>query len=121
MCDILTPTGGSVSPKVGLLLNERILNMSPYLVPTLHEQFMVDLDWLKKEEPNDFSKFAFEHVLVLSKIYQDVEGEKGQESGKKLKPQQRNLEEFVFQKFEDKNMIQKSLVHFRFEGMSQKN
>jgi len=36
---------------VGLLLNERILNLTPQVVPTLHEQLIEDLKWLKKENP----------------------------------------------------------------------
>lgn len=53
--------------KVGLLINERMLNLSPQLIPTLHGQLCEDVNWIRQENSEDSKFFDIRYLLVLSK------------------------------------------------------
>lgn len=53
--------------KIGLLINERMLNLSPQLVPTLHAQVCEDVNWVQNENNEDSNSFKLKYLLVLSK------------------------------------------------------
>lgn len=57
---------------VGLFVNERILNLSPYIVPTLHDQLRQDIEWLMKEHPDEAVNYKFDYLLVLTKVYKQL-------------------------------------------------
>jgi len=53
--------------KVGLLINERMINLSPQLVPTLHSQLCEDIAWIQEQNNEDSEAFKLKYVLCLSK------------------------------------------------------
>jgi len=55
--------------KVGLLINERMINLSPQLVPTLHGQLCEDVNWVQNENNEDSAAFRLKYVLCLSKYF----------------------------------------------------
>lgn len=56
--------------KIGLLLNERMINLSPQLVPHLHTQVQEDLKWLKQEDAMIYKNYEFDYILILSSCAQ---------------------------------------------------
>lgn len=80
-----------------MLINERILNCSPFIVPTLHTQFLEDLKWVKEDDPEEGSKYNFDYLLVVSKVF------KANKFDKTTKKHKSNnvLDEYIYQKFED--------------------
>ncbi len=57
----------SQTGKIGLLINERMINLAPQLVPTLHAQLCEDVDWILKENNEDSPAFNLKYILCLSK------------------------------------------------------
>ena len=53
--------------QIGLLINERMINLSPQLVPTLHNQLCQDINWIKEQKNEDTPAFNFKYILCLSK------------------------------------------------------
>jgi len=53
--------------KIGLLINERMLNLPPQLIPTLHNQLCEDIKWIKEQNDEDSKVFDLRYLLVLSK------------------------------------------------------
>lgn len=51
---------------IGLFINERIVNLSPKLVPILHKQLIEDINWIKSESKG-ITKFNFDYILCISK------------------------------------------------------
>uniref|UniRef100_A0A7S3FTD8 Uncharacterized protein n=1 Tax=Strombidium rassoulzadegani TaxID=1082188 RepID=A0A7S3FTD8_9SPIT len=65
------------SKKVGLLVNERLVNIPPNVVPPLHEQLPGDLDFTKEQEDiEDPAEFDYDYLVVISKftVPLDVQG-----------------------------------------------
>jgi protein BCP1 len=50
--------------KTGLLLNERIVNLSPQLIPILHGQILEDLKWAGNE---GMGEYQFDYIVCLTK------------------------------------------------------
>ena len=50
--------------KVGLLLNERIVNLSPQLIPILHGQVLEDIKWAEEEGRGEYK---FDFIICLTK------------------------------------------------------
>jgi len=99
--------------KVGLLINERMINLSPQLVPTLHGQLCEDVNWIQNEKTEDSALFNLKYILVLSKCYKEPKAPK-----KKVKS---DYESLIYQKFEDFVFLQKALFRFTFTAKSSKN
>ncbi|CAD8066101.1 unnamed protein product [Paramecium sonneborni] len=101
--------------KVGLFINERILNLAPQLIPILHNQLREDINWLQKEDPNN-SLTNLDYLLVITKCFKDNDQQKQTQ-----KKSTSDLNDLIFQKFEDYIFLQKSFVSFRFlsEGSKQ--
>jgi len=53
--------------KVGLVINERMINLSPQLVPTLHNQLLEDIKWVIQENGEEAALFDLKYLLFLSK------------------------------------------------------
>jgi len=99
--------------KVGLLINERMINLSPQLVPTLHGQLCEDVNWVQNENNEDSAAFRLKYVLCLSKSYKEPKSQK-----KKIKS---DFESLIYQKFEDFVFLQKAQFRFTFTAKSSKN
>ncbi|CAD8072877.1 unnamed protein product [Paramecium primaurelia] len=101
--------------KIGLFINERILNLAPQLVPILHNQLKEDINWLQKEDPSN-SLTNLDYLLVITKSFKDNDQQKQTQ-----KKSTTDLNDLIFQKFEDFVFLQKSVVSFRFlsEGSKQ--
>ena len=57
------------SKNVGLLVNERLINMPPDLVPNLHSQIPEDLSFTRKcEEITEPREFIYDYLLIISKF-----------------------------------------------------
>jgi hypothetical protein len=53
--------------KVGLVINERMINLSPQLVPTLHNQLCEDIKWNIQENTEEAPLFDLKYLLFFSK------------------------------------------------------
>ena len=57
---------------VGLLVNERLVNMPVDVVPNLHEQLPADLEFtMKQDDITNPKEFKYDYILVLSKFSVD--------------------------------------------------
>jgi len=101
--------------KIGLLINERMINLPPQLVPTLHNQLCEDVKWVKEQNNEDSQAFNLRYILVLSKCYKDSQ------QPKKRTKTMNTFEDYIFQKFEDFVFLQKALYKFSFSASSTKN
>ncbi|CAK64251.1 unnamed protein product (macronuclear) [Paramecium tetraurelia] len=101
--------------KIGLFINERILNLAPQLVPILHNQLKEDINWLQKEDPSN-PLTNLDYLLVITKCFKDNDQQKQTQ-----KKSTSDLNDLIFQKFEDYVFLEKSVVSFRFlsEGSKQ--
>jgi len=99
--------------KIGLLINERMLNLPPQLIPTLHNQLCEDIKWIKEQNDEDSKVFDLRYLLVLSKCYKEAKQPK-----KRVKA---TFEDYIYQKFEDYAFLGKSLYKFTFSASSSKN
>jgi len=54
---------------VGLLLNERLVNMTPMVVPQMHQQVKDDLEFTKQQDDiEDPKEFDYDYFLVISRF-----------------------------------------------------
>jgi hypothetical protein len=54
---------------VGLLINERLVNIPPLAVPGMHTQLPDDLEFTKKQDDiSDPKEFNYDYLLVISKF-----------------------------------------------------
>ena len=54
---------------VGLLVNERLVNMPPTVVPNLHTELPLDLAFTKEQDDiKDPKEFDYDYLLVLTKF-----------------------------------------------------
>lgn len=54
---------------VGLLVNERLINMPPTIVPDLHGQLPDDLEFTKEQDDiEEPAEFDYDYLLVLTKF-----------------------------------------------------
>ncbi|KAJ1805868.1 Mss4p nuclear export, partial [Coemansia sp. RSA 2599] len=60
-----------LAANVGLVLNERIINMPPQIVPPMFRMLMEELGWAKEDgKPVDF-----DYYLVMAPMYRETEAE----------------------------------------------
>lgn len=104
------PTGS----KVGLLVSERFINMPHQTVPPLYNM-------LQREMSLAGEAFAFTHILVLSKVYTEVEStldvEDDRPQKKKHKAQSRSADEMFYFHPEDEVLEKHAItaVSYDFE------
>jgi len=102
--------------KIVLLLNERVVNLSPQLVPMLHDQVVKDLESIALNNFPEAPYFNFDYVLVLSRCFKDMK----KPTGKKIKSGF-VYEDYSFPKFEDFEFLKNSEISFTFPSRSTKN
>eukprot|EP01121_Diplochlamys_sp_Union-15-3_P005920 TRINITY_DN1627_c0_g1_i2.p1 TRINITY_DN1627_c0_g1~~TRINITY_DN1627_c0_g1_i2.p1 ORF type:complete len:272 (+),score=52.45 TRINITY_DN1627_c0_g1_i2:79-894(+) len=76
-------------PRVGLIVNERMLNVPPQLAPHLHKCLYEEVDWALE----DGKPFKFDNLIMLTCFYEELAGNPKQKKQK--------LEEIFFHKVED--------------------
>mmetsp|Transcript_28403 Transcript_28403/g.27355 ORF Transcript_28403/g.27355 Transcript_28403/m.27355 type:complete len:96 (+) Transcript_28403:40-327(+) len=76
---------------VGLLLNERLINLPLKLVPSLHSSLPEDLKFTKKQDDiQDQREFDYEYLLVISRFtVPNTPGPKNLQDKKKKKGNKR--------------------------------
>ncbi|EAS06153.1 p21-carboxy-terminal region-binding protein (macronuclear) [Tetrahymena thermophila SB210] len=107
--------------KVGLLINERIINVAPQAVPVLHTQLQEDYKWFKQNHQKEFKEnFDFEYLLCITRCAKEVKGTQDPQQGqKKLKKEE--LDEYLYPKFEDFLLLEKAEIKFFFEAAQSKS
>ncbi|KAL4482584.1 hypothetical protein ABPG72_005827 [Tetrahymena utriculariae] len=107
--------------KVGLLINERIINVAPQAVPVLHTQLQEDYKWLKQNHQNEFEEnFDFEYLLCITRCAKEVMGAQDPQQGQK-KIKKEELEQYLYPKFEDFLLLEKAEIKFFFEAAQSKS
>jgi len=99
--------------KIGIVINERVLNLSPQLIPTLHSQLCEDIKWVLQEHQQNAQIYDFKYLLFLSKCYKEVK--------RSIKKKQLEYDDYIYQKFEDFAFLQKAPMKFLFEAHSSKS
>ncbi|KAG5420780.1 BCP1 [Candida metapsilosis] len=91
------------SPRVGLIVSERLINMPIEVVPPLYR--MLSEEMQKADNAND--RFNFDYYLIISKVYQLVDAvekddnDEDQSRGKKRKANEQKSAEFDYFHLED--------------------
>ena len=98
------------NPKLGLIINERAINLPMELIPPLINLCVSDIDKYNVENPSD-NKY---HLDVLLNITKYVLCQSQGKSHKRAKIE-KTVEDTVFYKFEDEEIINKSLVNFSYK------
>jgi BCCIP len=57
----------SETDKIGVYINERMLNLPPYLVPHLHNQICEDIKWVIQENQPEAPQFDLKYMLFMTK------------------------------------------------------
>ncbi|KAJ9049169.1 Mss4p nuclear export [Entomophthora muscae] len=71
---------------IGLLLNERLINMPVQLIPPMYKMLSEELQWaIDDKEP-----YNFEYFLLLSKTYREVAPQETAEGGQSEIPQKKS-------------------------------
>ncbi|GAB9464085.1 Bccip family protein [Globisporangium polare] len=103
---------------VGLLVNERMVNLPYQLVPAIHSALHEDIEWaIENEETEELrNSYKFDYFLVLSSCSVEKSGAAsgGKGKGKKAKTQYKQTAKF-FHNFEDEFLEQEADVAFSFE------
>eukprot|EP01016_Furgasonia_blochmanni_P021840 TRINITY_DN2397_c0_g2_i1.p1 TRINITY_DN2397_c0_g2~~TRINITY_DN2397_c0_g2_i1.p1 ORF type:complete len:333 (+),score=72.94 TRINITY_DN2397_c0_g2_i1:106-1104(+) len=101
--------------KIGLLVNERIINLPPKCVPVLHNQVVEDLKWvMEQNDEEERMYFNLDYLLCVTKVFKNIEVK-----SKKVKGAL-NLEEYVYQKFEDNKFAEAADYVYVFEAKTSK-
>jgi len=96
---------------IAVLLNERVLNLPPKLVPSIHQLVLEALEWTNQQDDvENPSDYKFDYVLFMTKAYKEW---KGQEKTKKKSKSGLN-ETILFYKYEDQILSNESVIKFIF-------
>jgi len=101
---------------IGLLINERLVNLSPKLVPVLHKQLCEDIAYVKTQNYPEAELFKLKYVIGISKCFKDIKTVK-----KKVKTTGYDLKEYMYPKFEDYEFMSNAEFSFLFEANTSKN
>jgi hypothetical protein len=93
---------------VGLLLNERLINLPFVLVPELHQSLPEDIRFTKKQDDiEDPKEFDYHYLLVISRYSVENESRMGQKKQK--------VQEKLYYKSEDDLFSKNAEVSFSFK------
>ncbi|XP_071793824.1 BRCA2 and CDKN1A-interacting protein-like [Asterias amurensis] len=94
---------------VGLLLNERFINIPPQLAPPLHKSLQKDLELASRKNP----KFKLDYFLLICKSYR--ENSLPTKSKKKKKGAQQQMQsELMFTNAEDEYFLKAAVLSFNY-------
>ncbi|KAJ3300434.1 Mss4p nuclear export [Borealophlyctis nickersoniae] len=71
----LTSLLNSDTSSVGLIINERLLNMPPQVVPPMFKMLSEEIEWAVE----DGEPFKFDYYLFISKVYKEIESQLDEE------------------------------------------
>jgi protein BCP1 len=103
---------------IGLLVNERVVNMSPKLTPVLHQEVGKDVNWIRAQNDSDAQYFNLKYLLGISKCFKDI---KLSEKKKMKISAEADLKEYLYPKFEDHEFLVNADFSFMFEANTSKN
>ncbi|POM75032.1 BCCIP family protein, partial [Phytophthora palmivora] len=104
------------SKNVGLVLNERMVNLPYQLVPALHSALHEDIEWaIENEETEELrNSFKMDYFLILATCTEEKSGSSGSKKGKKTKMTYEQTAKF-FHNFEDEFLEQEAELTFSFD------
>lgn len=83
---------------VALLLNERIINIPPQIIPDMHAQLPEDIAFTKvQDDIKDPSEFDFDYVLILTRFTKEGSSER------------------KYYKFEDEVLLTKAIFEYEWK------
>ncbi|TNV78286.1 hypothetical protein FGO68_gene12590 [Halteria grandinella] len=106
---------------VGLLLNERLINLPYILVPQLHESLPEDLRFTKRQDDiEDPKEFDYQYLLVISRYSIENARSKRQQAAQATNKRMRlatpsSTEEKLYYKAEDELFLRSAESHFSFK------
>ncbi|CAI5725488.1 unnamed protein product [Hyaloperonospora brassicae] len=102
---------------VGLVLNERMVNLPYQLVPAVHLALHEDVEWAVKNEDTQELRdsFLMDYFLILSTCMEEKSGSSGPKKGKKTKTTYEQTAKF-FHNFEDEFLQQEAELTFSFDA-----
>ncbi|XP_038071108.1 BRCA2 and CDKN1A-interacting protein-like [Patiria miniata] len=97
---------------VGLMLNERFVNIPPQLAPPLHKSLQKDLQLASRKNP----KFKFDYFLLICKSYREDGNSQPAKSKKKKKTGGNTVpeNELLFSNAEDEYFHKAALLSFEY-------
>mmetsp|Transcript_5911 Transcript_5911/g.6593 ORF Transcript_5911/g.6593 Transcript_5911/m.6593 type:complete len:366 (-) Transcript_5911:333-1430(-) len=104
------------SEKIGLFVNERLINLPPAIVFPLHKTLYDDIEWQIEEAAklNEENEFDYDYVLVITASSEELK--KKPDGGKKQRTEGKSAKERIYHKFEDELIREQSTVFFEFES-----
>jgi hypothetical protein len=100
---------------IGLLVNERLVNLPPTIAPYLHSQLPEDLEFTKGEpDITDPKEFNYDYLLVLSKF--SVPNEIAQKKTAGSSYYIPSADERLYYRWEDDVFDKKAEVSFCFQS-----
>ncbi|KAE8894326.1 hypothetical protein PF005_g2643 [Phytophthora fragariae] len=101
---------------VGLVLNERMVNLPYQLVPALHSALHEDIEWAIENEDTEALRdsFKMDYFLILATCTEEKSGSSGSKKGKKSKTTYEQTAKF-FHNFEDEFLEQEAEISFSFD------
>lgn len=101
---------------VGLVVNERMVNLPYQLVPAIHSALHEDIEWAVENEdtPELRASFQFDYLLLLATCTTEKSGASGGKKGKKAKTSYEQTAKF-FHNFEDEFLEQEAELSFAFD------
>ena len=113
-----------IRPKLGLLINERYLNLPSPQIPLLHNQILEDQNWAITNDSKYAHEYIFDHLLYVSKVQLPIVNPPQESNTKKSKKKKlkqnfgvNSLEDlqFIFYNQEDEYLMKNSLTWFYTE------
>ncbi|XP_072029854.1 protein BCCIP homolog [Amphiura filiformis] len=99
------------SHSIGLLINERFVNIPPQLAPPLHNSLQKDVTTAAVKN----SKFKFDYYLLLSKTYKDaISPEQGSSKKKSKGTKIAESDQLMFANAEDEYFHKESVISFDY-------
>ncbi|GMF21457.1 unnamed protein product [Phytophthora fragariaefolia] len=100
---------------VGLVLNERMVNLPYQLVPALHSALHEDIEWaIENEDTEELrNSFKMDYFLILATCTEEKSGSSSKK-GKKSKTTYEQTAKF-FHNFEDEFLEQEAEISFSFD------
>mmetsp|Transcript_1817 Transcript_1817/g.2603 ORF Transcript_1817/g.2603 Transcript_1817/m.2603 type:complete len:325 (+) Transcript_1817:65-1039(+) len=116
------PTQGKERNSIGLILNERMINIPPQLIPPLHTSFFEEIEEAYKEETTaggssssssaKLPYFDFEYYLFMTTVYEESNTAKKSRDSKRTKHM--SGEQIYYKKFEDEAYLEESEFAFSY-------
>ncbi|KAI9993300.1 hypothetical protein PInf_015378 [Phytophthora infestans] len=102
---------------VGLVLNERMVNLPYQLVPALHSALHEDIEWaIENEDTEELrNSFKMDYFLILATCTEEKSGSSGSKKGKKSKTAYEQTAK-LFHNFEDEFLEQEAELSFSFDA-----